>query len=448
MSEKIESLPMIPLRGLQVFPEMMLNFDLERSFSVAAINDVMRGDRHIFLLCQSEPEAEEPEEGDLFQVGSVAEVRQILRIPGGGVRVLVRGMYRADLVRITERSPFYRAEVQRVEEKESQEEPPYREALIRRTRGLVAHLTELLPENHPDFLGGMGMSHSPGYIADYLGSTLRLMPDDRQKLLEEADPVRRLELLDELLAHEIGVLEVEEEIQRKTQGRLAAAHREGFLREQLRTIQMELGTDEEQEAQSEVEEYEARIEALPAADEVKDKLRKELNRLARQGFGSSETAVLRTWLDTVLGLPWGTETEDCFDVAQTRQILDEDHYGLQKVKERILEFVAVRQLAPDLKGTILCLVGPPGTGKTSVGKSIARALGRKLGRISLGGIHDEAEIRGHRKTYVGAMPGRIMNAVIQAGTRNPVLLLDEIDKLGSDYRGDPSAAMLEALDSE
>ena len=448
MNERTEQLPMIPLRGLQVFPEMMLNFDLERPLSIAAMNAAMEEDRRIYLLCQSDPEAEEPEESELFKVGTVAEIRQILRIPGGGVRVLVKGIYRAELLRVLEHVPFYRAEIRQQEEQESGETPRYWEALIRRTRGLIAHLTELLPENHPDFLGGIAGSHSPGYIADYLAQTVRLMPEDRQQILEEAEPVRRLELLDEMLTHEIAVLEVEEQIQRKTQGRLAAAQREGILREQLRTIQMELGMDEEQEAATEMDEYTARIDALEASEEVKDKLRKELNRLARQGFGSSEAAVLRTWLDTVLGLPWNQETEDCYNVEQTRRILDEDHFGLEKVKERILEFVAVRQLAPDLKGTILCLVGPPGTGKTSIGKSIARALGRKLGRISLGGIHDEAEIRGHRKTYVGAMPGRIMNAVAQAGTRNPVLLLDEIDKLGSDYRGDPSAAMLEALDSE
>ena len=424
MNERTEQLPMIPLRGLQVFPEMMLNFDLERPLSIAAMNAAMDGDRRIYLLCQSDPEAEEPEESELFKVGTVAEIRQILRIPGGGVRVLVKGMYRAELRRVLEHIPYYRAEVRQQEEQESAESPGYREALIRRTRGLMAHLTELLPENHPDFLGGIAGHHSPGYIADYLGQTLRLMPEDRQQLLDEAEPVRRLELLDEMLTHEIAVLEVEEQIQRKTQGRLAAAQREGILREQMRTIQMELGMDEEQEAASEMDEYTERIDALEASDEVKDKLRKELNRLARQGFASSEAAVLRTWLDTVLGLPWNVETEDCYNVEQTRRILDEDHYGLEKVKERILEFVAVRQLAPDLKGTILCLVGPPGTGKTSIGKSIARALGRKLGRISLGGIHDEAEIRGHRKTYVGAMPGRIMTAVAQAGSRNPVLLLD------------------------
>ena len=229
---------------------------------------------------------------------------------------------------------------------------------------------------------------------------------------------------------------------------MMAAHRESILREQMRTIQQELGMDEEQEAESEYDEYRGKIEALAAPDEVKEKLLKELNRLSHQGMGSSEGAVLRTYLDKVLELPWGVYTEDDFSVENTRKILDEDHYGLAKVKERILEFVAVRQLAPDVKGAILCLVGPPGTGKTSIGISIARAMNRKLGRISLGGVHDEAEIRGHRKTYVGAMPGRIMNAMAQAGSANPVLLLDEIDKLGTDYRGDPSSALLEALDAE
>ncbi len=448
MDEVFEHIPMIPLRGLQVFPEMVVNFDLERPKSIAAMNAAMSRDRMVFLTAQVDPEAEEPDESELCRMGTVAEIRQILRIPGGGVRVLVEGMYRARLTALAERTPFYRAEIVRAREQESQESPRYREALLRRTKGLVAHLTELLPENHPDLRGGISGSREPGYTADFLAQTVRISPEQRQQLLEDLDPIHRLEELDEMLAHEIDVLEVEAQLRRRTQNRMAAAQREGILREQLRTIQMELGMDEEQEDMSEMEEYRARIDALPASDEVKDKLRKELNRLEKQGFGSSEAAVLRTWLDTVLGLPWGVETEDCFSVEQTRKILEDDHFGLEKVKERILEFVAVRQLAPDLKGTILCLVGPPGTGKTSIGKSIARALGRNLGRISLGGIHDEAEIRGHRKTYVGAMPGRIMTALSQAGSRNPVLLLDEIDKLGSDYRGDPSAAMLEALDAE
>ncbi len=448
MSDKLEYLPMIPLRGLQVFPELVLNFDLERPFSIAAMNAAMEGDRRVFLTCQSDPEAEMPEEADLFQVGTVAEIRQILRIPGGGVRVLVQGLYRAELEKLLERFPHYRAEVRQLPELQSRETPRYWEALIRRTRGLVAHLTELLPENHPDFLGGIAGQHSPGYVADYLAQTLRFSPEDRQQILEEAEPVQRLELLDELLAHEIGVLEVEEQLQRKTQGRMAAAQREGILREQLRTIQMELGMDEEQEAASEMEEYSEKIEALEASEEVKEKLRKEQNRLAHQGFGSSETAVLRTWLDTVLGLPWNVETEDRFDVAQTRLILDEDHFGLEKVKERILEFVAVRQLAPDLKGTILCLVGPPGTGKTSIGKSIARALGRAYSRVSLGGVHDESDIRGHRRTYIGAMPGRIMDGIHKSGVSNPVMVLDEVDKLSASFNGNPASALLEVLDPE
>ena len=450
MANPIERLPMIALRGLSVFPSMILNFDIERPISVNALNMAMERGRRVFLLTQKDADLEEPEEQDLWEIGCIAHIRQILRMPGGAVRILAEGECRARISRIYQTDPYFEVDAEAIPEERDFEHPRLSDALLRRARGLVGHLGMLLQGNLPDFLqSGIDDYREPGALADFLAMNLHIPQEKKQLILETLPPLRRLEKLNEVLEHEIDVLEVEAELQRKTQGRMMAAHRENLLREQMRTIQQELGSDEETEITSELEEYAEKIEALPASDEVKEKLRKELGRLRHQaGYGSSEGGVLRTYLDTVLELPWGNATEDDFSVERTRAILDEDHFGLQKVKERILEYTAVRQLSPEVKGAILCLVGPPGTGKTSIGMSIARAMGRKLSRISLGGVHDEAEIRGHRKTYVGAMPGRIMSAVSQAGTSNPVLLLDEVDKLGSDFRGDPSSALLEALDAE
>jgi len=448
MIENTEIMPTIALRGLSVFPSMILNFDIERPASIAALDQAMENDRRIFLLAQRDPDIEEPDDpADLYTIGCVAGIRQILRMSGGGVRVLVEGKCRARLNRIITYKPWIQADVEMIFEEPDPEHQRLREALMRRTRGLVGHMSMLLQGNGP-VNGNLDDYPDPGSLADFLAQNLHIPHEKKQMVLETLQPLRRLEKINDILEYEIDVLEVEAQLQRRTQGRMMEAHRESILREQMRTIQQELGMDEEQEVESELDEYRQKIENLAASDEVKQKLMKELGRLSHQGPGSSEGAVLRTYLDKILELPWGVTTEDDFSVENTRKILDEDHYGLQKVKERILEFVAVRQLAPDVKGAIICLVGPPGTGKTSIGKSIARAMNRKLGRISLGGVHDEAEIRGHRKTYVGAMPGRIMNAMAQAGSSNPVLLLDEVDKLGSDYRGDPSSALLEALDSE
>lgn len=450
MANQIERLPMIALRGLSVFPSMILNFDIERPISVAALNVAMESGRRIFLLTQKDIDLEEPGEQDLWEIGCIAHIRQILRMPGGTVRVLAEGECRARISCIYQTRPYFDVDAEAIPEERDFEHPRLSDALLRRARGLVGHLSMLLQGNLPEFLqGGIDDYQDPGALADFLAMNMHIPHEKKQVILETLPPLRRLEKLNEFIEHEIDVLEVEAELQRKTQGRMMAAHRESLLREQMRTIQQELGSDEEQETASEMDEYAGKIEALAASDEVKEKLRKELGRLRHQaGYGSSEGAVLRTYLDTVLELPWGKTTEDDFSVEKTRAILDEDHFGLEKVKERILEYTAVRQLSPEVKGAIICLVGPPGTGKTSIGMSIARAMGRKMSRISLGGVHDEAEIRGHRKTYVGAMPGRIMSAVLQAGTSNPVLLLDEVDKLGSDFRGDPSSALLEALDAE
>ncbi len=444
---KVLHLPMIPLRGISAFPNTILNFDVERPKSIAALDAAMENNRQVFLLAQRDLEIEEPELSDLYVVGTICRIRQILRIPGGGVRVLVEGVSRARLCEAAQTEPYFVADVSEIPDLVPARSAEKIEAMLRHTRELVARYIELSPPMNNDILLNINDRQNEGHIADYLAQNLFLKHSDKQRLLEEAWVPRRVEKLNRILENELEVMTVESEIREKTHDRMMRGQREQFLREQMRTIQYELGEDEFDPG-GELDEYREKIEACGAPEEVKAKLRKELNRLSKQGPGSPDSAVLRTYLDTCLELPWSVSTEERVDVETTRRILDEDHYGLEKVKERIVEFVAVKQIAPEARGDILCLVGPPGTGKTSIGMSIARALNRKLARVALGGIHDEAEIRGHRKTYVGAMPGRIITAVSQAGSRNPLLLLDEIDKLGSDYRGDPSAALLEALDAE
>ena len=443
-------LPVIPLRWFAVFPQLIFSFDLDKSAAMQAIELAMSENRQIFLLLQKDPFRElEPEDGDeLYRVGVVASIQQLVRLPDGRARVMVEGKFRAGAVAFDASNGCIKAQYNRLEDIPDESSEEEREALIRVCRIFAFQLSRLMTEPHPDLIRGMMGKREPGYIADFFAQTLRFKPEEKQRIIEELNPVERLRIVNRLLGREAGTLEYQQELKESMQKSLSQKQREAILREQLQLIKQELGITEEDDTDSEYEEYKARIETLSASDEVKDKLKKELKKLRREAPNSAEAGVIRTYIDTVLSLPWGVSTEEVISVEKTRKVLDDDHYGLQKVKERILEFVAVRQLAPDMKGNILCLVGPPGTGKTSIGKSIAKALGRKLARISLGGIHDEAEIRGHRKTYVGAMPGRIINAVIQAGSMNPVLLLDEIDKLGSDYRGDPSAALLEALDSE
>ncbi len=448
LNTNIKRLPMIALRGVSAFPSMILNFDIERPISIAALDAAMNNDRRIFLLAQRDINVDEPEEEDLYTIGTIANIRQILRLPGGSVRVLVEGVSRASLISIVSREPFFDTEVMVIHEVKPNVSMDHVEALLRQTRGLVSRLLELMPNHAPELVMNITGSEDVGYIADYLAQNLHIKHEKKQEILNEAWALKRIEKMNSILINEIEIMEVELQLRQKTQERLMRNQRENILREQLKTIQYELGMDDDTDSYSEVDEYRDKILALGVSKEVEEKLLKELNRLSKQGYGSSEGAVIRTYLDTCIALPWNVSTQERADVAETRKILDADHYGLEKVKERILEFVAVRQIAPDVKGTILCLVGPPGTGKTSIGMSIAKALNRKIARISLGGVHDEAEIRGHRKTYVGAMPGRIMAAIAQAGSNNPLLLLDEIDKLGSDYRGDPSAALLEALDAE
>ena len=440
-------MPLLPLRGMTAFPGMLLSFDVERPFSVAALNTAMNGDRIIFLTAQKDITTEAPSADDLYSVGVVCRMRQTLRIPGAHTaRAMVQGVSRGRIVSARMEGDCFRAEIEVLSDVETRHGKDRVEALLRQTCSLFDQYAHLSGNVTPETLVHVVAASDPGYLADYVTQNVFLRFQNKQLVLEELRPVNRLMLVNRLLTHEIGILQVGRDLQETTQGQMNKNHREYYLRDQLKAIQSELG--EEDDAQGELDAYRDKILAIGFDKETETKLLKEVTRLSKQPFGSSEAAVLRTYLDIITELPWKRTTRETLDIAKAKRILDADHFGLDKVKDRILEFLAVKQLTPDVKGGVICLVGPPGVGKTSVAMSLARAMNRKLARISLGGVHDEAEIRGHRKTYVGAMPGRIIAAIQQANSRNPVLVLDEIDKLGSDYRGDPASALLEALDTE
>ena len=439
-------MPALALRGLTIFPNMMLHFDVGREASIKALDESMTSGQPIFLVAQRDLAVEEPKEADLYRVGTISTVRQILRLPGGNVRVMVEGVSRGRLQCLTQTTPYFTAQVEEIPEETTFRRSARTEALIRQTYELFENYIDLAPKMTPDILLSVLSSEEPGYIADYIAQNLPMRTGDKQAILEELRPVRRLEKLCQNLRREVAILELEHQMQDKVRDQLTRSQRDYVLREQLKVIQQELGEDGQ--GDSELEECRQRIAQAKLPQEVADKLTKELGRLEKQPFGSAEATVLRNYLDTVLELPWGKYTKERVNVEAARKVLDGDHYGLEKVKERILEFLAVKQLSPQMKGQIICLVGPPGVGKTSIATSVAHAIHRNMARISLGGVHDEAEIRGHRKTYVGAMPGRIIAAIKQADSCNPLLLLDEIDKLGNDQRGDPASALLEVLDAE
>ena len=442
----IITMPVLALRGLTIFPNMLLHFDVGRGASIKALDEAMAEGLPIFLVAQRDLTVEEPGEKDLYTVGTVSNVKQILRLPGDNVRVMVEGSSRGRLVSLGKTTPFLQGEVEVLPAPEHTRNTPKTEALIRSTYELFERYAELSPRMTGDVLISVLSSEDPGYIADYIAQNIAMRASDKQAILEELQPVRRLTKLAHALSREVSILELEQEVQSKVREQLSDNQRDYVLREQLKVLRQELG--ESEDGDSEQDEYRARIEKAHLPEEAAKKAEKELSRLAKQPFGSAEATVIRNYLDVLLDLPWNKHTKERTDVAAARKVLDADHYGHQKVKERILEFLAVRQLAPELKGQVICLVGPPGVGKTSIAMSVARATGRKLTRISLGGVHDEAEIRGHRKTYVGAMPGRIIDGIRRAGSCNPLLLLDEIDKLASDIHGDPASALLEVLDGE
>lgn len=438
-------LPTLALRGLTVFPNMMIHFDVGRESSVRALEAAMASGEPIFLIAQRDLRVEAPEQADLFPVGTVSQVRQILRLPGKAIRVMVEGTTRARLERLTQTEPHLVAELTLLEQSETKLSVKA-EALVRQAYELFERYTELSPRLSPELLTTVMASEDPAYIADFIAQNVVMRITDKQSILEELRPSARLTKLLKLLGRELEILELEQEIQSQVQDNLSRTQRDAVLREQLKVIRRELG--ETERTDDEMNQYRTRIMAAKLPSEVEKKLLKELANLERQHFGSAESSVLRNYLDICLELPWSKSTKERVQIEAARRQLTADHFGLEKVKERLLEFLAVKQLAPALRGEILCLVGPPGVGKTSIASSMAKAMNRNFARISLGGVHDEAEIRGHRKTYVGAMPGRIINAMKQAGSKNPVLLLDEIDKMGTDHRGDPASALLEVLDAQ
>ncbi len=436
-------IPLLALRGLSVFPGMMLTFDVERHASIGALNAALKSDQMIFLAAQKDLAADMPKEDDIYSVGTVCRIRQQLRQPKGNIcRVMVEGVYRAQAVSILTDEEGYSAFIRPLPDKKERVSDVRREALVRNCLNLFDEYIQYNPNMVSEQLLNLLANPDPGYIGGYIAQNVPLALEDKQALLEELYPCRRLEMLGRMVNKELDILAIEKELNDQTQEAMNKSQREYYLREEMKIIQSELGDDDD------IEEYRAKVAKLPVSDEVREKLNKEINRLSKQPFGSSEAAVIRGYLDTCLEIPWGKYTQETVNIAKARKILDDEHYGLEKVKERILEYLAVKQISGEVKGGLLCLVGPPGTGKTSIAQSVARAVNRKLVRVSLGGVHDEAEIRGHRRTYIGSMPGRIIQGISKAKSMNPVFLLDEIDKMGRDWRGDPESALLEILDPE
>ncbi len=446
MEATIRQLPVLPLRGLTAFPEMLIHFDVGRIMSIKALEAAMKDGQLIFLTAQKDLKTDVPEASGLYEIGTVCKIKQILRMPGDNIRVLVEGQTRArahEFMDMGDRCLCARVEL--LEDQESGATARREQALVRTVQDHFEQYADLAPRLSNDVVMAVAEGGRPGYLADFIVQNINLEFDIKQEILEELNVIRRLTKVIRLLSDETEILRIENDIQDQLKTQLDKNQREYYLREQIKVIQSELG---EQDTVAECAEYRDRIDALALSDEATERLNKEVDRLEKMSSMSAEAGVIRTYLETVLELPWNTSTKDKTDLTRAKKVLDRDHYGLEKVKERMLEFLAVRALAPDVKGQVLCLVGPPGVGKTSIARSVAEAMGRKYARISLGGVRDEADIRGHRKTYVGSMPGRLMAGLRQAGSNNPLLLLDEIDKMGNDFRGDPASAMLEVLDAE
>jgi len=442
------SLPVLAMRGVVVFPKMTLHFDVGRQKSIAAIRAALNTSGEIFLTAQLDSEIENPEFSDLNKIGVVAEVKQVIKLPNTEVlRVVVEGKYRATVVETLRTKPILKAVVTEVKQKAVRKiDSAYSEALVRTLRDLFDDYADLLPRISPDVEMTVHTEDDIALLTDYIASNTILMFEDKQDLLSELNPIKRAEKLCSVLIKETEILSLQVGIQNEVHERMDKNQKDYFLREQLKVISQELNGEESPE--EEAESYKEKINALPLEDKYKKKLLDEADRLLKLSSSSSEANVTRTYLDRVLALPWNNETKDSLNLAKARKVLDKDHYGLDEVKERIVELIAVKKLSENVNSQILCLVGPPGVGKTSIAKSLAKAMNKNYARISLGGVHDEAEIRGHRRTYIGAMPGRIISAVEQAGSTNALILLDEIDKLGNDYKGDPSSALLEVLDGE
>ncbi len=441
-----EGLPVIPLRGITIFPTMLLHFDVGREKSVSALENAMMTGRPVFLVTQKNAETDLPTREDLYEVGTVANIKQMLRLPGNSIRVLAEGTSRGRIVKMIHEVPFFRAEIEYLEDMIHPGDIARITALRRVVLNQFKEYLNSSQKISSDIFPGIEAIEDPGRMADVITSHLEVDMEAKESVLAAVDVKERLEKVSTMMIREIEVTRLEAELSEKVRANINESQKEYFLREQLKTIQEELGQDETLD--DEVTKWLEQLEELELEEEVHDKLEKEIKRVLKLQPQSPDVSVMRTYIETVLGLPWKKYTKDNLNLKKMQKILDEDHYGLEKVKDRIIEYMAVRILSEDFKGHILCLVGPPGVGKTSIARSVARALDRKFVRMSLGGVRDEAEIRGHRRTYVGAIPGRIISSINDAGVNNPVFLLDEIDKVGSDFRGDPASALLEALDPE
>jgi ATP-dependent Lon protease len=439
------TMPMVALRDVIVFPYMALHFEVGREKSIAALEKAMEEDQIIFLAAQKDKEIADPSPEDIYPVGTVSKIKQILKLPGDVIRVLVRGVYRARIVSFVNTEPYLEVETEQLVE------PPVEPdahgiALRRMVLDLFEQLANISTKVSSELLASVNSVDDAGQMADIIASSIIFKLEDKQRLLECIDINERLEMLVTILPKELEITAIENEIRGKVRKQIDKSQKEYVLREQLRAIQNELG--ESGSVQSDADELRERLAKLSLSDDIREKVEKEISRMEKLSLGSPELGVIRTYVEWILDLPWNVMTEDNLDLEHARAILDEDHYGLEKVKDRIIEYLAVLARKKDMRGPILCFVGPPGTGKTSIARSIARAVGRKFVRTSLGGVRDEAEIRGHRRTYIGAIPGRIIASIKQAGSMNPVFLFDEIDKMTSDFRGDPASAMLEVLDPE
>ncbi len=448
-SEEIEVpdvLPLMAVRDVVVFNYMIIPLFVGRTSSVEAVNAAMERDKLMMLVSQKEASNDEPATGDLYEVGMVCMIMRTLKLPDGRLKVLVQAMTKARIKSWARTEPWFEVSVELMADKEVGEVTVEVEALMRNVREQTEKIMSLRGMLSADLMMILNNIEEPGRLADLVGSNLRLKVEESQLILEESDPVRRLVLVNELLARELEVSTVQARIQSEAREEMGKSQREYYLREQLHALQKELGDTDERSL--EIEELQTRLKKKKMPKYVRKEANRQLQRLEMMHPDASEAGIIRIYLDWILDLPWKKGTKDILDLGHAREVLDEDHYGLEKIKERILEYLAVRKLNKSTKGPILCFVGPPGVGKTSLGKSVARAMGRKFYRLSLGGMRDEAEIRGHRRTYIGAMPGRIVQGLKQTGSNNPVIMMDEIDKVGSDYRGDPSSALLEVLDPE
>lgn len=444
--DNIVTLPCVPLREIVVFPHEIMHFDVGRKLSIQAIEASLKDERTVFLTAQMDGDVDEPKSADLYQVGIIAKVRQVLRLPEDHFRVLIEGISRAKMQRFENCGEIAYATVEVMNDKQPRVKSAYKDALLRRVHEAFAQFAAFAPKMPKDIKETVESCEDPAFLADYIAANIPIPIDDKQYVLEQQNPIKRLEVILDILKRELEICEIDASINIKTQKQIEENQREYYLKEQLRAISGELYGEEDPD--KEIEEYYERIAALALDEKTRELLNGEVNKLSKMPQGSHEATVIRVYLDTCLALPFGKFSRLNRNVAKARRLLDQEHYGLNKVKEQILETISVFALKPDTKGHILCLAGPPGVGKTSIARSLAKCMGRDFERVSLGGIHDEAEIRGHRKTYIGAMPGKIMKAVSSAGSMNALILLDEIDKIGSDYKGDPASALLEVLDAE